>query len=198
MLLKLYYTLIVPLLSYGCKIWGFYEDRDIERLEINYLKYVVHLLPIYNATATAVRGELGQIPIHLLWKERILKYWSRLCSDDIPIFLKHAVLQQIELYEKNKQCWLKNANCMFNTAGLSELFTYNSWSKELINSVTLRYRDQFTQAWYQALTRESSIRSSGNKLRTNKLFKCNFEQEHYLSVVVVIQHRVALELAAIA
>ena len=88
---------------------------------------------------------------------------------------------------------------MFNRAGLSELFTYNSCSKELINSVTLRYRDQFTQAWYQALTRESSIRrSSGNKLRTNKLFKCNFEQEHYLSVVMVIQHRVALELAAIA
>ena len=33
----------------------------------------------------------GQLPIHLIWKERILRYWDRLCANDIPMLLKEAV-----------------------------------------------------------------------------------------------------------
>jgi len=28
-------------------------------------------------------------------------------SEDIQVILKHAALQQMQLYESNKQCWLK-------------------------------------------------------------------------------------------
>ena len=72
-------------MSYGCEIWGFKEDRYLEKVEIKFLKSILHLP---DSTPTmAVRGELGQLPIFLLWKERILKYWNRLCSENIPIFL---------------------------------------------------------------------------------------------------------------
>lgn len=84
-LLKLYDMMIVPVLCYGCELWGFEEDRDLERVEMNYLKYALHLPP--NASTTAIRGELGQMPIHLYWKERIIRYWNRLCSEDISILL---------------------------------------------------------------------------------------------------------------
>ena len=57
----------VPILCYGCELWGFHEDKDLERVEDHYLKF----LPP-NATTAAIQGELGQLPIHLLWKERIL------------------------------------------------------------------------------------------------------------------------------
>ena len=60
-----------------CELWGFHEDKDLERVEDHYLKFVLYLPP--NATTAAIRGELGQLPIHLLWKERILRYWNRLC-----------------------------------------------------------------------------------------------------------------------
>ena len=89
--LKFYDVMIVPILCYGCELWGFHEDKDLERVEDHYLKFVLYLPP--NATTAAIRGELGQLPIHLLWKERILRYWNRLCSEDAPVLLRHAILQ---------------------------------------------------------------------------------------------------------
>ena len=56
--------------------------EEIERIEVQYLKYILHLPK--NATNSAVRGELGQFPLHLFWKENIIKYWCRGNTDDQP------------------------------------------------------------------------------------------------------------------
>ena len=77
---------MIPTLCYGCEIWGL-ENEDIERVEL-WIEYILHV-PVSTPTM-AVRGELGQLPLHLWWKERLLKYWDRLCSEDIPL-LKDAV-----------------------------------------------------------------------------------------------------------
>ena len=177
--------------SSGCELWGFHEDKDLERVEDHYLKFVLYLPP--NATTAAIRGELGQLPIHLLWKERILRYWNRLCSEDTPVLLRHAILHLKHLLEKGKQCWLTEVQAIFEGAGFASAFTYNGCDKELTNLIMLRYRDQYIQSWYQKLHRTTSTRGcGGNKLRTYQLFKSKFEQEPYLSIVANVKHRVAL------
>ena len=80
--------MIIPILCYGCEIWGFSEKSDLEVVEMNFLMYVLHLQ--LNASNIAVRGKVGQLPLHLLWKERILKYWHRLCFKDIPVLYTKA------------------------------------------------------------------------------------------------------------
>ena len=66
-MLRLYDALITPIMSDGCEIWGVKEDRDLEKVEIKFLKSILHLP---DSTPTmAVRGELGQLPIFLLWKK---------------------------------------------------------------------------------------------------------------------------------
>ena len=61
-------ALLTPILCYGCEIWGFKEDKDLERVEIKFLKSILRLP---NSTPNmAVRSELGKLPIHLWWKER--------------------------------------------------------------------------------------------------------------------------------
>ena len=87
--------MIIPILCYRCEICGFSERSGLEVVEINFLKYILHL-PL-NASNDAVHGEVGQLPLHLLWKERILKYWHRLCSEDIPVLLKQAMVQASQL-----------------------------------------------------------------------------------------------------
>ena len=113
---------------------GFHEDEDLERVEDHYLKFVLYLPP--NATTAAIQGELGRLPIHLLWKERILRYWNRLCSEDAPVLLRHAILHQKQLLEKSKQCWVQ---AVFEGAGFASAFTYNGCDKELTNFIMLRY-----------------------------------------------------------
>ena len=87
-MLKLYEAYLIPIMCYGSEICGFQEDESIERVELWILKYMLHV-PI-STPAMAVQGELGQLPLHLWWKERILKYWNRISSGDIPSLLKDA------------------------------------------------------------------------------------------------------------
>ena len=64
--------MIVPVLSYGCELWGQAVNPELETIEIHFLKYMLNLPQ--SATNMAVCGELGQLPLHLLWRERILRY----------------------------------------------------------------------------------------------------------------------------
>ena len=84
--LQLCESILKPVMCYGCEVWGFNENKDLDGIELQFLKYILHL-PL-SAPTTAVRGELGQLPLHLWWKERILRYWDRLCSENLPILLK--------------------------------------------------------------------------------------------------------------
>ena len=68
--LKLFDVMILPVLSYGCELWGLVVDPELEATEMHFLKYVLSLPP--SATNMAIRGELGQLPLHFLWKKRIL------------------------------------------------------------------------------------------------------------------------------
>ena len=68
--------------------WGHVVDPELEATEIHFLKYILNL-PL-SATNMALHGELGQLPLHLLWRERILSYWNRLCSEETPDLLREA------------------------------------------------------------------------------------------------------------
>ena len=68
------------------KVLGFELDEQLERTELQFYKYILHLPG--NASNAAVQGELGQFPIHMFWKERIFKYWCRLSSGNVPIYLQ--------------------------------------------------------------------------------------------------------------
>ena len=52
-MLKLYESFVVPIMFYGCEIWGFEEDADIERVQLWILKYILHV-PV--STPTKVRS----------------------------------------------------------------------------------------------------------------------------------------------
>ena len=96
------------------------------------LKSILHLP---DSTPTmAVRGELGQLPIFLLWKERILKYRNRLCSENIPIFLREAVSLSLDNVTAGKQSWATNTASIFNHASYSSsFFEGNGCDRELTN-----------------------------------------------------------------
>ena len=93
-------------------------DQEVEKIEQHYLKYILQLLS--TATKAAVRGELGQLPVHLFWKERILKYWFRLNKDDIPILLHEVLLIQQYMVHSGKICWLLKVHQLYySNAGLT-------------------------------------------------------------------------------
>ena len=66
-----YESMIKPIMYYGSEIWGFKEDKELERIELWFLRSILHLPN--SAVGMVIRGELGQLPLYLWWKERILE-----------------------------------------------------------------------------------------------------------------------------
>jgi hypothetical protein len=83
--IKLFDSMTVPILNYGCEIWGFHKAPDIERV---YIKFCKQLLCVRSqSTNIAVLGELGKVPLDVVRKRRILKYWYRILnSQDTLIY----------------------------------------------------------------------------------------------------------------
>ena len=120
---------------------------------MKYLKYIL-CLPL-STTNAAVRGELGQLPLHLFWKERIIKYWHRLRSGFIPSLLQHALSEQLALDKGGKECWLSKTKDIYDKAGLSTLQVSPNMDniKDHVNAIMTRYRDQYVQEWFAQIQR---------------------------------------------
>ena len=150
-----------------------------------------------SAPTTAVRGELGQLPLHLWWKERILRYWDRLCSENLPILLKASTRLSVDMAHTGQCCWAQRIIAIFDNAGFSDsFFTINGCNKSVRKAIMCSYRDQFIQRWYSDLMRENSLDGEeGNKLRTYREFKVEFQLEQYLTNVTCNYHCVLQSLA---
>ena len=58
-MLKLYEAYLIPIMCYGCEIWGFQEDESIERVELWILKHNYAAYPYinpYNGSPRRIRA----------------------------------------------------------------------------------------------------------------------------------------------
>ena len=73
--LKLFDTIVSPIMEYGIEFWGHKDLEKIERINLSFYKFI---LRIKQSTADkAVYGELGRRPLSCRYKWKQLKFWSR-------------------------------------------------------------------------------------------------------------------------
>ena len=77
-ILDLFDKTVVPVLIYGCEIWGFQTLEVIEKLQLKFYKYI--LLLRKSTPSQMVYGETGKFPININIKARLLVYWYKLTS----------------------------------------------------------------------------------------------------------------------
>jgi len=128
--LKLFDVMILPLLCYGRELWGQALNPELEAIEIHFLLNLPQ-----SATNMAVRGELGQLPLHLLWRQRILRYWNRLCSEEITDLLREAFHLATRIHQSGKTTWVPKVKELFDKAGMSFVFSNQGCGQEIIEKV---------------------------------------------------------------
>ena len=76
--LKLFDQTVVPILLYGCEIFGFENIYAIEKIHLQFLKSIFKLKK--STPNVMVYGEFGRYPLEILVKIRMVKFWFKLLS----------------------------------------------------------------------------------------------------------------------
>ena len=70
--IEMFTSMVVPIMTYASEIWGHYMVRDLETLQMKYLKQV---LCVHKKTSNdIVYGELGVYPLEIHVKTRMIGY----------------------------------------------------------------------------------------------------------------------------
>ena len=177
MQLDLFNSMVLPILFYGCEVWGFSRADPIERFYLSFLK---NLLCVKSSTPNCfVYGELGVYPLILERKYRIVKFWLKIIRSNDERFLKKMYMDMILIYNVHPQrvSWVKLLRNMLFQYGFGyvwlnqNVFCETSFLKEFRQ----RIHDTHLQEWHTELGLTSDF-------RLYKHIKQVFKFEDYLHI----------------
>lgn len=174
-MLHLFDSTVMPILLYGCEIWG---DSKIEIIERMHLRFCKILLKLNKSTPNLmVYGELGRYPLEVYIKTRMVTYWHKLVTNANKLSSKMCKLMySFHCKEDNVSDWLSYIKKILDEVGMSHIwitqgqYTSTEWLKCKVKQTLM---DQFQQAW------RSNIFDS-SKCCNYRIFKSKFGLENYL------------------
>ena len=172
--LKMFDYTVVPILTYGCEIWGYENTELIEKVQNDFLRKITG-----SKKSTALYmlyGELGRMPLQITIKTRIIGYWNRLLQG--RQFKLSYLLYQFLFNSNTDFKWPTYVKNIFIEIGRFDIwqmqgrFQLKSLSAYVINVLT----SQYIQKWF-------SNANLSSKSLTYFSFKTNFSFEKYLNIL---------------
>ncbi|MCG8049047.1 MAG: reverse transcriptase family protein [Candidatus Thiodiazotropha endolucinida] len=170
---------IKPILLYGCEIWGFGNIDVLERVQLNYFKYLFGLKK--STPSYMIYGELGVMPLYVDIQTRIISFWSKLIEDAENVKLSttiYNILCGLSCENKAKLLWIENLKQLLCSLGFSGIWYSQSFPNKtwLIKATNTKIKDVFIQKWSTNL----ELTSNSNFYKT---FKTNFEQSNFFKLL---------------
>lgn len=109
--LRLWQAVLVPVLQYGCQVWGMHSPRvaaanrahlDLQRLYDYYLRTICDLLP--STPRKMLLAELGFVASQVLWWRQTLKFWNSLAALPVGSFYHTVCLDNFTDAFKDCAC----------------------------------------------------------------------------------------------
>ena len=179
--LELFDKTVVPILLYGSEVWCPQMTDAIRKLQLRFFKII---LKVGKSTPSCmIFGELGQFPLDIQAKCRMLNFWFKLaCGDNtckLSCVMYRFLLKQYE-NNKYKSSYLQYIEKTLNSIGMSGV-----WLNQKNNClsptgfqllVKRKLQDQYIQSWFAEINR--------NEMFYNyRMFKENFAFEKYLTIL---------------
>ena len=160
--LKLFNSMVKPILLYNSEIWGLYvgESSTIER---QCLKFYKHILGVAQFSVNvAIYWELGLFPIGYDFKLRAMEYLFHLMFQQSSQLLNDALQLSISLAENDLNSWFHQIIAYISSLGLHCSYTHIPPIQEIVHRIS----DIFTQnLLYRIDNQSGATASGGNKLR---------------------------------
>lgn len=149
--LQLFDAMVSPILTFGGEVWGFEKLDIIERLHLQFCKYILRLK---RSTPNAfVYGELGRYPIKMNIQVKMIKFWGKLIVNERSIAGSlYRVLYNRE-NEKKISKWFSCVKNILEKCGLAYIWISQNFrtTKHLGEMVKRRLHDQYIQEWRTTL-----------------------------------------------
>ena len=161
--LELFDKLVLPILNYGCEVWGFHTANNIERVHTIYCK---KLLNVKRSTQNDfVYGVLGRHNLLIGRYVRIVKYWLKLisCTNDKYVKIVYDILKKDSDMYPNKISWVTLFKNMLARLGFFEVWLAQGVGNRDLFLYLFKQRllDTFKQDWQGRL--DNSNRSTFEK-----------------------------------
>ena len=185
--LQLFDNLVLPVLLYGCEVWGY---SDITQIEVLHRKFIKILLGINASTPNVmVYGESGHFPVlnHVIC--RMIAFYMRLENGNhFKISYIMFQLMRIKVYHDNFEApWIDMVRNNLCRIGMRDIWEYQglNFSTEYVKlAVKRRIMDIFLQDWSNELQHHDYC-------VTYRSFKKDWQLENYL-VDLSYFHRLAI------
>ena len=183
----LFDKMIVPILSYGCEVWGFHKGDAVEKVHREFLK---HVLKVKSTTVNEfVYGEFGRRPLINLRYCRIVKYWFKILKSSATRLTRRVYLAQKRVIDvsENKVNWVSLLKDMLLSFGFGEAWYNQGVGDEDSFMMVFKQRvnDMYMQTWSHNL--ESTRKSISYRHFHTLLSPCT-----YLKNIANVQHRMSL------
>ena len=182
--IKLFDTLIKPILLYASDFWGLLKLPKNNPFETLFHNFCKQLLGVQKQTTNiGVLLELGLIPLKLYAEKNAFKNWYRIAK------LKEANTLVISSYENaltEELPWPMRCKSNLSNVGMMDTFLSNRKEPNCHIKIFQRLRDIFHQDAF------AEINQPNSKLRTYKHFKTKIGIESYLNVIPCSKERVAM------
>ena len=178
--LKLFDSLVLPILEYGAEIWLPSTSHDIlEGLHLRFLKTTLGVRP--QTPTAAVYGDLGRFPLNIRLNLCCIKYWLKLCNKDNTSIVKKVYNMLLTLHNMGltKHNWVSGIFKILKQCNLLRLSDQNSFTRsEIKNALEIaknHLKSEYVQCWLIEMQNKS-------KLRTYIQLKLDFTPETYLFI----------------
>ena len=84
--LDLFDKLILPIINYGCEVWGFNNGTALERVHLQFCKTLLGVKK--TAQNDFIYGELGRMPLKNFRYYAIVKYWIKILQSDSKKYIR--------------------------------------------------------------------------------------------------------------
>ena len=179
--LKLFDSLVSPILLYASEVWGIYEYEHIDKIHIKFCKNILGVRT--QSPNYAVYGDLGRYPLSVIAKERSIKFWLKILANNnsLTFNLFQTQIDDLDALAqpsrfKHKRSWAQGIKSLLDNLGFSQMWHNQLIEIQCFGIIMNRIRDHFTQHWFANI-------SNSSKLEYYCQFKTEFKMEKYVECI---------------
>ena len=174
---ELFDKLVLPILLYGCEVWGF---ENLDHIDIFYRNFLRRALKLNRLTVNCMLyGEVGKYKLESVVAKRMVNFWSRIVTGSYSkySYRLYSLIKCIHESDSNPYFskWIHKTKEIIDHCGFSNIWTSqtNHNSKWLKNAMDLRINDIDKQKWSRDV-------ENNRFCKMYKLLKTDLDFEPYL------------------